>query len=499
MGYAILKLFAVFGMLSIAGYSLTPKKYRHVTLLAVSLGCVAYYSKWAGIYLVLTILTTFFAGIIMEWIAGRYSMEGLLKQERKVLKARIKKEKRYVVMGFILFNLGILFLLKYFGMFFPTEILPKVFQIAMPLGISYYTLQSLSYVIDVYRGKYAAEQDPLKLALFVAFLPQLHEGPFGRYDALKDDLYQNERIRKEDAFQGLATILWGLFKIFLISNRAAMVSDHIFQNFQDYGGFTILVGGAFFTLQLYAEFSGYIDIARGISEIFGIHLAQNFNKPFLSKDVAEFWRKWHISLGEWFRDYVFYPVSTAKVLKKVPEFLVIPTALLAVWFLTGLWHGASFKYVAYGLYYFVLMLGVHFLKPHLNRFWEKVGVEEDNKVLGAVRIGITWILVVIGMILFRADNVAEFVELMGTLFTEGAAFSILSVLDAKELAVLLGSLVILLSGTFFEKKGFSWNAQYNRLSYPNKYLVCFAAACFIIVFGAYGLDYMPPDPIYGGF
>ena len=499
MSYEILKLFAMFGILSVAGYSLTPKKYRHITLLAVSLGCVAYYSRWGILYLLVTILTTFSAGLLFEEIANRHKTEGLDKAERKARKALAKKRKRYVVCAFLLINLGMLFLLKYFHMFFPGRELPVLFQIAMPLGISYYTLQSLSYVIDVYRGKYPAERDPFRLALFVAFLPQLHEGPFGRYDAYREGLYRNEAIRKEEFYNGSATVLWGLFKIFLISNRAAMVSDHIFQNYQDYGGLTVLVGGVFFTLQLYAEFSGYIDVARGISEMFGISLARNFQAPFLARDVAEFWRRWHISLGEWFRDYVFYPVSTAKVFRKLPDTAVILLALLAVWFLTGLWHGASWKYVAYGLYYFVLMAALQLFRPFSERFLDKLGMDRENKILAGFEIGFTWMFVVVGMILFRSENIADFLEIMGTLFTEGAAFSVLSVIDGKELTVLLLSVLVMISGPLLEKKGFSWRAHYRKLPCTGQYLVCFTMACFVILFGAYGLDYIPPDPIYGGF
>lgn len=249
-------------------------------------------------------------------------------------------------------------------MFFAFDLVPKAMKIILPLGLSYYTLQSLSYVIDVFRGKYLAERDFLKLALFVSFFPQLHEGPFGRYDLLMDSMCKNEQIKKENIFNGIGRVLWGLFKIFMISNRACMISDAVFSNYARYSGWVVLLGGMAFTVQLYAEFSGYIDVATGISKVFGIELTRNFDLPFLARDVAQFWRKWHISLGSWFRDYIFYPVSTSKWLRKLTkkmnmafaDFTTITISLLAVWFLTGLWHGASIKYVCYGLYYFILMM-----------------------------------------------------------------------------------------------------------------------------------------------
>ena len=435
----------------------------------------------------------------MDKIGEKHSTKGLEKPQRKAVKALAKKEKKRVVIGYIILNIGILFALKYSGMFIGTEHIPGIFKIAMPLGISYYTLQSLGYVIDVFRGKFKAESDPLKLALFVGFLPQLHEGPFGRYDIYKDDLFRNEPLKKDNVLNGLGIIVWGLFKIFMISNRAAMVSDYVFQNYKDYNGISVLVGGAFFTLQLYGEFSGYINIAEGISEIFGIHLVKNFNMPFIAKDVAEFWRRWHISLGSWFRDYIFYPVSTSKIFKKAPDFLTINSALLSVWFLTGLWHGASYKYIVYGLYYFVLMVGLNVLGPKCNKLLGRFNISKENKGILLSQILFTQLLVVIGMIMFRALDLTVFWDMIVHIFKGGNSLELLNVIDLKELAVLILSVGILTVSSILEIKNISFRNYFNKMKPVEKYFVCFGAACFVIIFGAYGLDYMPPDPIYGGF
>ena len=432
-------------------------------------------------------------------IDDKHSTKGLEKAERKAVKALAKKEKKKVVAGYILINVGILFGLKYLGMFVPANHIPGFLKIAMPLGISYYTLQSLSYVIDVFRGKFKCEKDLLKLALFVGFLPQLHEGPFGRYDQYIGDLCNNEPLKKENVFNGIGTILWGLFKIFMVANRAAMVADNVFQHYKEYNGVTILLGGGFFTLQLYAEFSGYIDVARGISEIFGIRLAENFNMPFLSKDVAEFWRRWHISLGEWFRDYVFYPVSTCKIFRQAPDWLVINSALLAVWFLTGLWHGASWKYVFYGLYYFVLMVGTNLLNPLISKGLSKINIEPENKVIIIIKIMLTQVLVVIGMLIFRSSDLNQFIDMALNMFSSGESLDLLAIMDLKELMVLIGSMALLIGVPLMKIKGISIRYHYNQMTSVQKYLVCFSATCFVIIFGAYGLDYIPPDPIYGGF
>lgn len=498
MTYGILKLFALFSVLALVFYCITPKKYRHIALLVASLICVGYYSRVGIVYLLVTILTTYGAGLIMELINEKHITKGLEKAERKKIKALCKSRKKMVVFGYVFVNIGILFFLKYFKMFFPTADIPLFMKIAMPLGISYYTLQSLSYVIDVFRGKFKAERDIFKVALFIGYLPQLHEGPFGRYDVYINDMCKNEPLKWNNIYNGCSTILWGIFKIFMVANRASMIADNVFAH-KEYGGTTILLGGIAFTLQLYAEFSGYIDLAKGISEIFGINLARNFDMPFIARDVSDFWRRWHISLGEWFRDYVFYPVSTAKIFRKAPDFVTINCALLCVWFLTGLWHGASWKYVVYGLYYFVLMVILNLVTPLFARLCRQFNINGENTGFTIAKIILTQFLVVVGMIMFRAENLTVFKDMMISMVHGGTAINLLTVIDIKELVVLIASVLVLLVTAGLKLKGVSLRDRYNEMSSTKKYLVCFSALCFMIIFGAYGLDYIPPDPIYGGF
>ncbi len=507
MPYAMLALFGIFAAVSIPAYAITTAKYRHVVLLLVSVACIGYYSPYGLLFMGITVVTTYFAGILMDEITKRNEIKGLEKQLRKQKRQEIKRKKKWVVFGYVVLNVGILFVLKYFHMFFSFNIVPAAMRVILPLGLSYYTLQSLSYVIDVFRGKYPAERDVLKLALFVSFFPQLHEGPFGRYDLLMSSMCKNEQIKKENLFNGIGRILWGLFKIFMVSNRAAMISDAIFNDYTRYSGWVILLGGMAFTVQLYAEFSGYIDVASGISKIFGIELTRNFDLPFLARDVAQFWRKWHISLGGWFRDYIFYPVSTSKWLRKLTkkmsmtfaDFTTITVSLLAVWFLTGLWHGASMKYVCYGLYYFVLMMVLNTCGPLCSKLLVKLKIERENKLLIVLQMLKTQFFVLIGMIMFRASDFKVFLQMIANLFQKGEPFPLLKVIETPELIVLLGSLLVLVLSAVIKMKKIDIEKWFDSLETYQKYLVCFAAACVILIFGAYGLEYLPPDPIYGGF
>lgn len=517
MPYKILMVFGLFLLGTVIAYAVTPKKYRHITLLLASL--IAFYSVsgFGVLFLLTTALTTYAAGILMEKITENHPTKGLEKPERKRIKALVKRKKKWVAFFYVLLNLGILLLLKYFNFFSSvftkwTGITaangePFLLKIAVPLGLSYYTLQALSYVIDVFRGKYKAEKNVLKLSLFVTFFPQLHEGPFGRYDALMPQLCKNERVTAENLLEGGRIILWGLFKIFMIANRAAMLSDAVFGGYEKYGGFTILLGAVAFTLQLYAEFSGYIDVARGVSKMFGIELAENFDMPFISQNVAEFWRRWHISLGAFFRDYVFYPVSTAKWMRKlskklpskISDFVTVTLSLLTVWFLTGLWHGASEKYILYGLYYFVLIVLFNLLSPFVEKALEKKNIKSENPVLKTLRIVKTLLFVLVGMMLFRAESVSVFFHMMGAIFTSGEPFSMLEVMELPDVVVLVLSVLVLLCSAVLKLCHVNLAEKYAKLPGYQRYLVCFSVFCIVTVFGAYGLDYLPPDPIYGGF
>ncbi len=517
MPYKVLLALAIFLLVSGVLYAITPAKYRYLTLLIVSLLCIIWMSGYGAVFILATILTTYCSGIVMDKIVEQNDTKGLEKQVRKQIKAKVKRKKKVVVLVYLVINLGILLFLKYFNFFslsatkllnlFGADNAPFLLKIAIPLGLSYYTLQALSYVIDVFRGKYKAEKNILKLALFISFFPQLHEGPFGRYDLLMPQMCANKQITMDNLYNCVIKILWGLFKIFMVANRAAIISDAIFTNYTKYGGFTVLLGAAAFTLQLYAEFSGYIDIARGISKLFGIDLAKNFDMPFLAQNVADFWRRWHISLGAFFRDYVFYPVSTSKWLRKLTQklsfdaanFVSVAMSLGIVWFLTGLWHGASEKYICYGLYYFLLIFAFNLLSPRVDKLLTNAGIRQDNKILMSVRVFKTWILVLIGMLMFRAENLSVFFSMIGSVFRSGEQFVLFQVIEAPDFFVLILSMLTMIAGAVLELYHFDIEQKFNQLTPYKRYAVCFFMFCVVMIFGAYGLDYIAPDPIYGGF
>ena len=511
----------VFGL-----YFVVPKNKRYFVLLFASLLFFVIYSKFLTVFIVLTIISVYFAGFGMnkldEKLAKKFEENEFEKEEKKRLKALNKKKKKWVLIGAVIFNLAILGVLKYSGFFasifegffniFNLSVKFPVLKIVLPLGISYYTLTALGYLIDVSRGKYKAETNFFKVALFVSYFPQLFEGPFAKFDELSPQLSEGHDFDAKRVGSGILLVLWGLLKKIVIADRLAIVAGAVFANYQQYHGLMIVVGIIFFTFQLYAEFSGLIDMATGISEMFGIKLAKNFNQPFYSQNVNEFWRRWHISLGTWFKEYIFYSVSMSKGLMKLnkkihgkvkPFFeLFIPSAiaLFVVWFSNGLWHGASAKYIVYGLYYYAIMMFGMCLEPLYNLIYKKLKLNKDAKGFQIMRIVRTFVFINLGMLIFRANTLTDAGLMLSQIFKTGTLnIFALGVIDRFDFVLSIASILVLLITDYLLEHGFNFREKLSNQNYYVKFLTCLALVVVILVFGAFGGEYVPPDPIYGGF
>ena len=241
-------------------------------------------------------------------------------------------------------------------------------QFIMPIGISFYTLQAISYIIDVYKEKIKADKNLGRLALFISFFPQIMEGPICRYDQTANSLWEGKRTTYKGLTFGVQRILFGLMKKIIIVDRVNPLILEIFNNYSNYDGGIIAIGMVLYTLQLYMDFSGVMDIVIGTAEIFGVKMPENFKQPFFSKTISEFWTRWHITLGAWFRDYIYYPVCLTDKCKKITSWgrkkignyygplLASSIALFCVWICNGLWHGSAWSYIFFGMYHFVLIL-----------------------------------------------------------------------------------------------------------------------------------------------
>lgn len=323
--------------------------------------------------------------------------------------------RKFWMIANIVVNLGILATFKYYD-FFVSEFITTFFaesvqlslissytlKIILPVGISFYTFQALSYSIDVYRGNIKPTKDFIAFFAFISFFPQLVAGPIERATNLLPQFLQKRTFSYEQGVDGMRQILWGLYKKIVVADNCAMYVNQVLETYDTQSGSTLLLAAILFTFQIYGDFSGYSDIAIGTAKLFGIKLMRNFNNPYFSRDIAEFWRRWHISLTTWFRDYVYIPLGGSRVGK----WKIVRNTFI-IFLLSGFWHGANWTFIAWGAYHAVLFLPLILLgmnRKYTNQVAEGrwlPNVKESGQIL------LTFILAVVGWIIFRATSISE--------------------------------------------------------------------------------------------
>ncbi len=334
------------------------------------------------------------------------------------------KHRKVVVASNIILNLGILGAFKYYDFFVGNlqhlflqlgySLDVPTLRLILPVGISFYTFQSLSYTIDVYRGKLHATKDVVAFFAYIAFFPQLVAGPIERATHLLPQMVGTRTFRYDEAVDGLRRMLWGFFKKMVVADNCAVAVNLIWENYAEADALTLIAGMLLFTFQIYGDFSGYSDIAIGVSKLFGIKLMENFRLPYFSRSIGEFWRRWHISLMTWFRDYLYIPLGGSR--KGSARTML---NVFIVFLLSGLWHGANWTYVAWGGYNACLLtigrwLGANHQSPQSDiPTWRSIP-----------RIIFTFFLVAIGWIVFRSASLAEAYDYLTRLFTTLPSFSL---------------------------------------------------------------------------
>lgn len=359
----------------------------------VLLASYVFYGWWDRRFLFLIAFTS-----LCSWGSGL-----LIARSRKT--GNRISPKAWMVLNIVL-NIGILAICKYYDFFvsefgrlfgIPTDNL--LLKIILPVGISFYTFQALSYSIDVYRGKIEPTKDIVAFFAFIAFFPQLVAGPIERATNLLPQFLQKRSFNYSQAADGMRLILWGMFKKVVVADNCGFYVDYVWWSQSWQTGITMFVGAIVFSFQIYADFSGYSDIAIGTAKLFGINLMRNFNNPYFSRDIAEFWRRWHISLTTWFRDYVYIPLGGSRVSK--PKII---RNTFVIFLLSGIWHGASWTYVIWGLFHALLFLPL--ILSGKNRRYNNIAAEDRLLPSPAetARIMLTFVLVTLGLIIFRAGS-----------------------------------------------------------------------------------------------
>lgn len=377
-------------------------KGRQAQNMFIVVASYVFYGWWAYRFLVLIFITT-----LLSYLSG-------------ILIEKYRGKAKWICGTNIAINIGILCYYKYVNFFadnletlinqFGYQLDWVTLDVILPVGISFYTFQALSYTIDVYRRDTNATKDFIAFTSFISFFPQLVAGPIERSTNLLPQFLKPRRFDYTNAVVGMRQILWGFFKKLIIADNCAQLANSIFDNYQDCNASLLLLGALFFTFQIYGDFSGYSDIAIGTARLFGVNLMKNFNLPYFSRDIAEFWRRWHISLNKWFIDYVYIPLGGSRGTKAM-----VIRNILIVFFLSGLWHGANWTFVVWGLYNGIIIA----LLTLLNLNHKRSAIISEKRFFPPLKefgqIFITFVLVVIGFIFFRAEDLTQAVDYIANL------------------------------------------------------------------------------------
>ena len=385
----------------------------------------------------------------------------------------------------MIINLGFLGVFKYYNffienfksafLFFGQEINISTLHIILPVGISFYTFQTMSYTIDIYRKEFEPTKDFIAFSAFVSFFPQLAAGPIERATNFLPQFYKKRTFDYTKAVDGLKQMLWGLFKKVVIADNCAEFANEIFNNSDQYSGSTLVLGAFFFAFQIYGDFSGYSDMAIGMSRLFGFDLKRNFAFPYFSRDIAEFWRRWHISLSTWFRDYLYIPLGGSRggVWMKIRNTFII-------FLISGFWHGANWTFIAWGAVnalYFLPLLLANKNRTHLEIIGQGKYFPTFKEFTSMV---LTFGLTTLAWIFFRAENITHAFDYLKEIFS-GSLFSKFEIFPIKILGLIFIFLIIEWLGReseyALEKIGLKWKPRY-------RYLMYYTIILSILVFGA---------------
>ena len=488
--------FLIFFPIVVGIYYLVPRKVRNYWLLAAS---YYFYMCWNAKYVLLLLfstIVTFVSGILIEKFA-QIAGGGLT-------------QKRLCVAASFFLNLSILFVFKYldFGIDTLNQILSHLhmtlqvpdFDLLLPVGISFYTFQALGYTMDVYRGEIYAEKNFFRYALFVSFFPQLVAGPIERSKNLLRQLDMPAKPTFDSLRDGFLLMLWGYFLKMVLADRIAVFVDTVYGDIETYTGVYLIVATLLFAVQIYCDFAGYSIIAIGAAEILGIRLMENFNAPYLSVSVAEFWRRWHISLSSWFRDYLYIPLGGNRKgkLRKYSN-------LLITFGVSGLWHGADWSYVVWGLLNGVYQIIGEVLSPLKKKIAVFLEIKEDSLSHRCIRTVTTFVLVDLAWVFFRASNVFEGLRIVKRMLTaknhwvwfDGSLYE--CGLNQKNFALMVWGILLLFLVDICKYRGIELRKIVAKQDYWAQCLVVITAVFAILLFGMWGVGYDAANFIYFQF
>lgn len=540
MNYTSLN-FILFVALTVLVYFLFPLKKQKWTVLLVA--SYVFYLFAGYKYVAFILFTTVTTYLFALWInrIGVKSKETLKlnkqtwdRDKKKKFKNSIKHRKRLVMALVLVVNFGILAFLKYYNFFagslndvmgmFGIGFSAPTLKLFLPLGISFYTFQSMGYIVDVYREKVAPEKNIAKLALFVSFFPQIIQGPISFYDQLAHQLYEPHKFDFTRFKYGMELILWGFFKKLIIADRAVVAINTVTADYAAYNGTTLTFTILLYALQLYADFSGGIDISRGVAQIFGIDMVDNFKRPYFAKSINDYWRRWHITLGAWLKNYLFYPLAMSNLFINASKKMkgtkfgstkagthiakVLPTSIasLIVFLVVGIWHGANWKYVAFGLWNGGIIMISILLKPVFDWVLAKLRINAQSFAYGVFQMFRTFLVVLVGYVFDVAPNFAEAMNTFKLAFVD-QSFSVgrsqISELglDKFDYAIIIFAMIVVFVASVIQERHSSTTIRemLDKKSFALRGFVIFAGVMLVLVFGIYGPGYDPAAFVYMQF
>ena len=527
MSYQTLN-FILFSAVVLLLYYLLGRKMQRMVLLAANITFFAVAGLEYLPFIAATTLLTYFAGRIMGRIYRKAEEKIALAEtpaDKKVLRSGAKKRAKAVLVISLLLVVGLLayskyttFLLKNLNQLLGFAGWGKIelFKVILPIGVSFYTFMALSYILDVFWKRYKAEKSLLTYGVFLTYFPHVVQGPIDRFNEFKEQIDGGVKLSYVNLTHGAQLAIWGFFKKLVIADRLGLIVNAVLSQTDKFSGVYIALAIVLYSVQIYADFSGCIDIVSGISEMFGIRLRKNFNHPYFSKTMPEFWRRWHISLQEWFKDYIYYPVSAsaltkavkkhckAKEKKAVGELFASCFPILVVWLITGIWHGAAWKFVVWGLFHAALLLGSKIFEPLFPKISKALHIDTENFGWRFWQMVRTFLLCCFGRLFFRADSISVAFDWIRRIFTDFDLKTILNFkaelfgISAPNLNMVVLSIAVLWIVDLLQER-MPLRETLAKQNLVFRWLIIFAGLFAVIIYGIYGPGYEASNFIYEQF
>lgn len=524
-------VFAIFCLILLVVYYTVPKKFQWCVLL---IGSIVFY-LFSGVkyilYVLVTALTTYVVALLTHKNKTEFAEK--LPELKKVLsadevRAAVKKSEqksKALMIGAVAVDLGILIVLKYLDFvitningFLPEASALPLFSFVLPLGLSFYTFSAVGYVVDVNRGKYEPERNFAKFFLFLTYFPQIIQGPIPRFEKLGVQLFAERKADFKNLRDGFQLVLWGVFKKMVIADSIAAIVGAMLKDTTVLSGLELWLGMFVWGIQLYTDFSGGVDVSRGVSQMFGIVLDVNFKRPYFALNLSDYWNRWHITLGDWLKDYFFYPIALSKGYSKINKFTkkkfgkfiakTVPVGVLSLILFTviGIWHGANWGEVLFGVFNGVVVLISTLLEPSFVKIRKKIKMDElvFFRIFRSVR---TFLIITVARVISLPNNIVIAGTMLLTMFglrSTGIPFFAITgnLVKAGNLKMYLPAVigcVVLFIVSFIEEKGYSLRDIINEKPMFVRALIMAIGTVTIILFGAYGIGYDASNFIYSNY